>query len=272
MKALSAILFLFLTVVAYAEEPWAATQKLENITGLKRNRTWEEETKFYDTTSFPKTVAELPKKFDWRDCAPLPPVNRQAYNDCWAQGSVGVVELLAAIHGELKGERGSVQAAIDCSGAGSAANGGYWAYRFMTTAGLPTALTYPYRGNDGRCRAYDAKWKVARYGNVGARGRRPTAEEVKQAIYSYGPVGTTIYANGALQRFRGAGVFTGCGSGGTNHIEVITGWETDANGRTIWNVRNSWGESHGDKGYAKIPHGCSRAGDEDVTFAVLEKF
>lgn len=258
-----------LAAPAFASKPWAMTQKLEKITGLNRPADWREKTTFYDSSKFPVKVAELPARFDWRDCAMLPPVNRQLNNDCWAQGSTGVVELLATIAGELGTERLSVQATIDCSGDGTAANGGYWAYDFMRTMGLPFLKDYPYTGRDSRCRSYSSAFKIVRWGNVGERNRYPTAAEVKQALYSYGPVGTTIYANGALQSHRGSGLVNSCAKGRTNHIEVITGWETDAQGRTIWHVRNSWGSSHGDQGYAKIPHDCLWAGSEDVTFAVL---
>lgn len=248
--------------------PWRLS--LQDLTGLKRPANWKDAAQFYDTTKFPVKVAELPKDFDWRTCAVFPRVNSQRNGDCWAQGSTGVVELLATIVGELpQGERLSVQATIDCSGAGSASWGGYWAFKFMMSMGLPFNSAYPYTGRDGRCKSYDSKFKVARWGNVGERGRGPTADEVKQALYTYGPVGTTIYANGALQRFEGTGVVPSCARRGTNHIEVIVGWRTLPDGRTVWIVRNSWGEAHGDKGYADIEHGCLWAGAEDVTFAVL---
>lgn len=264
--ALFAALF---SIGASAAKPWAASQSLSKITGLNRPANWRELTKFYDSTKFPVKVAELPKAFDWTTCAVFPPVNRQANNDCWAQGSTGVIELIATIVGELGTERLSVQATIDCSDAGSASNGGYWAFEFMKSMGLPFLKNYPYTGRDNRCRSYDSAFKVVRWGNVGGRNRYPTADEVKQAMYAYGPVGSTIYANGALQSFRGAGVVNSCAKGRTNHIEVLVAWKTDEQGRTLWKVRNSWGESHGDRGYAWIQHDCLWAGSEDVTFAVV---
>jgi C1A family cysteine protease len=85
----------------------------------------------------------------------------------------------------------------------------------------------------------------------------------------HGPLGATITANGALQRFSGDGVFTGCSTRQTNHIVVIVGWNDDEGENGVWIMRNSWGTSHGKDGYAKIPYGCSRLG-EQATWADLK--
>lgn len=233
--------------------------------GLRVPNGWEADARFETPKAVP--VAALPKSFDWRvQAGGLPPVNYQAWNDCWAQGTVGVLESLLKIHtGE--NTRISVQQVISCSGQGSAARGGFFAHEYHRTKGAVTTAEYPYAGRDTRCRRdISPKFFLARWGYVGARGRAPTTNEIKQAILEHGPVGVTITANAALQRFRGDGIFRGCSRGATNHIEVIVGWD-DADG--VWFVRNSWGKNHGNNGYAKIPYGCSRVG-EIATYADLK--
>lgn len=247
-----------LTVAAVA---WVGESAMAE--GLRIPEGWDDSARFDTSKIVP--VAALPSTFDWRvQAGGLPPVNTQASGDCWAQGTVGVLESLLKIHGE--NVRISVQQVISCSGAGSARRGGFFAHEYHRVTGAVTTPEYPYTGRDTACkRGLSPTYFLARWGYVGAKGRNPTTTEIKQAILEHGPVGTTITANAALQRFRGDGVFRGCSRARTNHIEVIVGWD-DAEG--VWFVRNSWGPSHGKDGYAKIPYGCSRVG-EIATYADL---
>lgn len=259
---------LFWTSTGFAEIlPWAARQRLDSITGLQRPADWERHAVFQE--AFPVAAEEMPRAFDWRVQANgLPPVNSQAWNDCWAQGTVGVLESLLKIHYGSE-TRMSVQEVISCSGSGSARRGGYFAHGYHQKYGAVTSAQFPYAGRDVACkRNLKPSHFLARWGYVGKQGSRPTTQQMKQAILEHGPIGVTITANSALQRFTGKGVFKGCSNGGTNHIEVVVGWDDDEGGG-VWIVRNSWGKSHGDNGYAKIPYGCSRIG-EASTWADLK--
>lgn len=257
---------LLATLPAHAEKaPWEIP--LSKLTGLVVPKDWATFAGFKSEGDFKTKVQELPAKFDWRDCSKIPPVRLQVNNDCWAQGTAAQTEMLAAIHGVLGEERISVQQVIDCSGRGTAARGGYFAQGLHETKGAATEADYPYTGRDNRCRSsVPGKYFLSRWGYVGGSNRRPSVSEMKQAIYEHGPIGVTITANSAMQRFQGSGVFKGCSNGGTNHIVTIVGWD-DA--QQVWLMRNSWGSRHGDRGYAKIPYGCSRIG-EQTTWADLK--
>ncbi len=268
MKFKFLVLAALLSVVGYSEQvPWAATQRLEDITGLKLPRNYRNLARW--KSDYAVAVSDLPEYWDWRFYANgLPPVKRQRYNDCWAQGTVGVLESLVKIQLNKEVDL-SVQQVISCSGSGTAANGGYFAHRYHKKVGAVTTAEYPYTATDTRCKSnLTPEYVLADWGYVGAENSKPTVAQMKQAIMEHGPIGVTIYANSALQNFSGDGVFKGCGNGGTNHIEVIVGWDDTTEGG-VWFVRNSWGESHGNRGYAKIPFGCSSVG-EMATWADLK--
>ncbi len=247
--------------------PWAARQPLASITGFNPPPDWKDYGEWQDR--FEVAESDVPRFYDWRFYAQgLTPVKRQRYNDCWAQGTVGVMESLIKIHHHIEVDI-SVQQVISCSGSGTAARGGNFAHEYHVRKGAVTTSTFPYVARDVPCKpGLTPAYKLSRWGYVGSRSRKPTTMEIKQALMEHGPVGATISANSALSRFTGSGVFSGCSTGQTNHIEVIVGWNDDEGGG-VWFVRNSWGKDHGENGYAKIPYGCSRVG-ETATWADLE--
>lgn len=269
MRTLPLLAFAVLVAAPSLAEklPWAARQPLASITGLKLPADWKDRGEWQDR--FEVAAEDVPRFYDWRFYAQgLTPVKRQQYNDCWAQGTVGVLESLIKIHHGIEVDI-SVQEVISCSGSGTAARGGYFAHEYHVRKGAVTNSTFPYVAKDVPCKSgLQPIYRLSRWGYVGSRNRKPSTMEIKQALMEHGPVGVTIHANSALSRFTGNGVFTGCSNGGTNHIEVIVGWNDDEGGG-VWFVRNSWGKDHGQDGYAKIPYGCSRVG-EMATWADLE--
>lgn len=273
--------FVLLSAAAFSQEvPWPATQPLSALTGLKKPLDWDRKAHWKAEKDFAVTVSELPKFFSWRFYAQgLTKVRRQANNDCWAQGTTGVLENLVKIANPGVEELLAVQQVISCSGMGTASRGGNFALNYYKKVGGVPEADFPYVGRDVGCKTglkAKVKYRVKDWGYVGARGRSPKSSEVKQAMMEHGVLGITIAANSALSRHTGGGLFTGCSGGGTNHIEVFTGWndEFESNGKIVsdvFEVRNSWGESHGEKGYAYMKFGCSSAGTEQVVWADLEE-
>jgi C1A family cysteine protease len=92
----------------------------------------------------------------------------------------------------------------------------------------------------------------------GSSSRSPTVDQIKAAIYQYGPVAVTVTANMAMQGYSG-GIFNGCTSMGTNHMVVLVGWDDKTQS---WILRNSWGADWGEDGYMRIRYNCSRVGEE----------
>jgi len=62
-----------------------------------------------------------------------------------------------------------------------------------------------------------------------------------------------------------------CDSTDLNHGVVIVGWGFSTTGKLYWIVRNSWGETWGDKGYAYIRGGTNSFGIETIPFFVADE-
>lgn len=102
--------------------------------------------------------------------------------------------------------------------------------------------------------------KIASWAYVGNDSSVPPTENIKQAIYTYGPVAAAVCVGPAFQAY-GGGIFqtneSSYCSGGVNHAIVLVGWD-DTGG--YWVLRNSWGTSWGESGYMRIKYGISNVG------------
>lgn len=236
-------------------------------TGLIVPKDWQEkeEVAFATVASSTFKVANLPERYDWREQVENPPsiVNQGGCGSCWAFGTTAVLRWQIAINrGENVGL--SEQEILSCSNKGSC-RGGYFAHTYQEAKGQSESSEFPYTGRDSKCKTgLSNRYPVKSWGYIGGKNRAPSVSEIKYYLYNYGPVGVTITSNGALQSFRGAGIFRSCTRGETNHIVHIVGWD-DKDG--VWIVGNSWGTNWGNKGYFKIPFGCSRVG-EIATYVV----
>jgi predicted secreted protein len=211
----------------------------------------------------------LPAAFDWRDQVTLPPVRNQgSCGSCWAFATVGTMEVAMAVQGEPIVDL-SEQYLISCNSNGWSCNGGWRAHDYhewklgknQTAAGAVLEADFPYSGTNGTCNiAYNHPYKIADWEYV--RGMTvPPADEIKQAIYTYGAVTASICMGPELLAYRG-GIFSAdesgvCGSYLTNHAIVLVGWN-DAD--DTWIMRNSWGSWWGEGGYIRIKRNVSNIG------------
>ena len=90
--------------------------------------------------------------------------------------------------------------------------------------------------------------KVQGWAYVGSREYGATTEQMKAAIYKYGPIAVTVSASGAWNYYK-SGVYNECNSNGTNHIVALVGWD-DAT--QTWILKNSHGTGWGEQGYMNI--------------------
>ena len=129
--------------------------------------------------------------------------------------------------------------------------------------GLEPEKDYPYTGEEGQCR-FDKKKAVI--SDVGSTYVYKNELRLKELVAVYGPVAVSIYATVNFFEYHG-GVFEDdiCDreyeiEHSLNHALLLVGYGTDPKLGDYWIVKNSWGESFGEKGYIRIRRGADTCG------------
>jgi C1A family cysteine protease len=185
----------------------------------------------------------------------LPDIKDQGgCGSCWAFGTVATLESIRRIRDNSR-EKLSEQQLVSCDRTSYGCQGGFFAHDYHVSPGAALDADFPYRAVDASCRTgLSAKAKITDWAYVGGSDqKRPTVEQIKQAIFDHGPVTVIVHANSSMQAYR-SGVFNNCTNAQENHMVNLVGWD-DAGG--YWIMRNSWGKGWGDKGYMNIKYGCN---------------
>jgi hypothetical protein len=124
---------------------------------------------------------------------------------------------------------------------------------------LETAL--PYQANDTTPCAcpYEHHYLADDWAYVGPEEGMPSVEEIKQALYEYGPVAAGVYVDVNFASYEG-GVFNAGSLQIPNHGIVLVGWDDSLGANGAWLLRNSWGSNWGEDGYMWIEYGRSNVG------------
>merc|ERR1711988_1731870 len=117
---------------------------------------------------------------------------------------------------------------------------------------------YPYTARDGKCHDQKADELVF----ISAWKQIASDEDqMAAALVQYGPISIGINA-GPMQWYHG-GVANPwsilCNPKSLDHGVAIVGFGVDA-AKKYWTIRNSWGESWGEKGYYRIIRGVGKCG------------
>ncbi len=208
----------------------------------------------------------LPTSFDWRDHGGVTPIrNQNSCGSCWAFATVGAMESAIAIRTGQYIDL-SEQFLVSCNYDGwNCESGGGTAHKYhfdtlginQTQIGAVLEADKPYTNSNSTCTtAYNHPYILSNWSYISSN----TVENIKNAIYTYGPVKVSICAGPAFQDYSG-GVFSTDESSyctyGTNHAVNLVGWD-DASG--TWILRNSWGTWWGESGYMYIQYGISNVG------------
>jgi hypothetical protein len=221
--------------------------------------------------------------FDWRDVDgedwTTPVKNQGMCGSCTIFAGVGAIE------GAINVASGfpdadydlSEQNLLSCTGV-SCDSGGMSpaaAFTWGINRGVPDDLCQVYKAIDSDCddccediderSIMISEWDFVANGSpMGV----PTVEQIKAAISTYGPIGTSMTVYSDLMTYQD-GVYV-VDDGATEeggHSVVIVGWN---DGNDSWYVKNSWGTSWGDHGYFEIKRGESGLGRETTSWATVD--
>jgi cathepsin L len=198
----------------------------------------------------PSNVAP-PTSVDWRKQGAVTPVKDQGMcGSCWAFSATGSIEGAWKI---AKNPLASLseQQLVDCSSAqgNQGCNGGLMDQAFqyvMDNKGITSETKYPYTAKDGDCKdpLPASVAKITSFTDVTAN-----SDAAMQAAVAMGPVSVAIEADQEVFQFYKSGVFDDptCGDQ-LDHGVLAVGYDTQGK-KGYWIVKNSWGDSWGNKGY-----------------------
>jgi C1A family cysteine protease len=202
--------------------------------------------------------------FSWKDKIPFNTNEDQGAHcgSCYIFAGVGALEESWAIGHPGKSIQASQQLVLNCTGTCS---GGYVStvFEFLINKGTTTAAGNPYTGIPAGCSfTLPMPYTAIAAEYIASDGGMPTENDLKTAILQYGPVATFIYAGGTFDSWFGrdeSSVITDDSTGAINgHIVLITGWN-DSLG--AWEIKNSWGATWGENGFAYVKKNIRDLGD-----------
>ncbi|KAL5215432.1 hypothetical protein ABZP36_006833 [Zizania latifolia] len=204
-----------------------------------------------------KLQIAAPPNVDWRKKGAVTPAkNQNPCGSCWAFAAVATVESQHKIRtGELVSL--SEQEVLDCDHSCNGCNGGFpkdaleW---IKARGGVMTEDAYPYVAYQHQyCYSKAAARRVGKI--VAVRQLVAGSEAALTMAVAGQPVAVGIEANDNFQHYK-SGLYTGPCTTQQNHAVVVVGYGRDAHGREYWIVKNSWGQTLGDKGFFYMRKGA----------------
>jgi C1A family cysteine protease len=191
--------------------------------------------------------ANYPKSIDWAEkIGPAWKIKNQgSCGSCWAFAVVGMTEATHAIASKSVLDL-SEQELLDCVGDDSTCAGGFinQAASYVAAGGVAAEGDYPYTKRRGTCNKATAARSAAKLPRVTAIARHEPAyiDALQEGVITIG-----VSAERTLQFYK-EGIIDDCGPN-VDHAVVLVGYGVSSTGTPFYKIRNSWGETWGDKGY-----------------------
>jgi C1A family cysteine protease len=221
------------------------------------------------------TVAAAPATIDWRNMEGVsyvtPVKNQGSCGSCWAFATTAGLESQVMIDTAGVPIDLSEQILVSCSGAGNCSGGSSTsASSYVRDVGLPLESCFQYTATNNSCSNACPNWQQDTYKITGwhrASSTTITADDIKNALYAYGPMITTMYVYNDFFSYR-SGVYsytTGAYAGA--HAVLVVGYDDT---QQAFIVKNSWGSGWGEAGYFMIAYsevtGTSRFGYSTMVY------
>ena len=282
LKIFSLVLFFSLLVIfvprlgiAGDDPPEQGKEQMKYRTGYKVPdwyREWREKT---EKLKAPKG-ATYPTRFDWRELGGVTPAKDQGQcGSCWAFCALGALEAMVKIYGEVEMDL-SEQQLLSCTNDGC--DGGHMttAYNLFRIKGSVDEECMPYQADDTVPCTQDEceKWAKLDYYTPYVPVAN-TVDDLKNAIYNYGPIAVAMAACGEFESHGGNGecFYDTCFP--VNHGVLLVGWDDTLQCGTeqgAWIGKNSWGNWGVMDGFFYIKWGCSSIGvDADLINYVFHR-
>jgi cathepsin F len=212
--------------------------------------------------SEPLGLKDAPAAFDWRDKGVVGPIKDQGdCGSCWAFSVIGNLESQYAIKKGQSPVQLSEEQLVDCDTVDQGCNGGIpeSAYQYIEKqGGVESQKDYPYTMG-GKCQ-FDSKKIVLKVLKHTIKNVMDEKDQ-KEWLFANGPLSIGINAD-PLQEYTGGIVDadeSSCNPTQLDHGVVLVGYGSE-NGQDFWIIKNSWGESWGEKGYFRMSRGKGTCG------------
>jgi len=176
---------------------------------------------------------------------------------CWAFATIGNLE--AAIKRITGTDYDlSEQHLVSCNPWNWGCDGGGFAYDFLMppySQGAIPEECFRYAAAEVPCiYCGNHPWfPVAQWGFLAKGKTIPSVATIKNAIYKYGSVSTSLWIDNLFRAYTG-GVFTTNMVGPIiGHAAILCGWDDS---KQAWRLKNSWGTNWGEAGFMWIKYGC----------------
>ncbi|MDD4858354.1 MAG: C1 family peptidase, partial [Candidatus Krumholzibacteria bacterium] len=211
-----------------------------------------------------------PASWDWRSLGGVTSVkNQNPYGTCWAFAGIGDIESKVLIQESSSNDYSEINV-VACNATGTTCNSGGNAWIVANYLSLLGTVNESCNAYPDGCPSPSCVNPACTYFKRITEWRIIPEDEtsIKNAIMTYGPVYTGMYASfSGFSTYNGTGCLQYTGTEDQNHGVLIVGWDdTMCGGSGGWIVKNSWGTSWGDDGYFYIKYGSARVGENVSVF------